>query len=103
MICTTRPRFCVRPSGTVVRVSVAAAVAMKSLSNPVSLCELCVSGALALQRRRAADDLRDLLCDRRLALAVVGPGERLRELPRVVGRILHRGAPRAVLRGRRLD
>ena len=50
---------------------------------------------LALQGRRAADDLRDLLRDLRLARAVVGPLEHLQNVAGVVGRVLHRRAPRA--------
>src|SRR3712207_3727610 len=57
----------------------------------------------ARQRRRAADDLRDLLRDPRLPRAVVGPPEDVEHLPRVVGRVLHRRPPRRLLGGRRLD
>src|SRR5215218_8551017 len=52
------------------------------------------------QRLRARDDFHDLLRDLRLALAVHLQGEVLDEVGRVLGRVAHRGHPRAVL-GRR--
>src|SRR5690242_11360729 len=59
-------------------------------------CPLSVVAVRRVPCRRATDDLGDLLRDRRLALPVVGPLEDLEDLAGVVGRVLHRGALRAV-------
>src|SRR6476659_2826310 len=56
-----------------------------------------------LERRGARNDLDQFLRDPRLPGAVVGQGERVDHLPRVLRRRLHRGHPRAVLRGRGLE
>ena len=64
---------------------------------------VCPAGPLPLKRRRAADDLGNLLSDLRLPLAIVGSLQQLENLTRVVGGVLHGGAPSPVLRGRGLD
>src|SRR5574337_131237 len=61
-------------------------------ASPVPKFPAGVARRLTLQGGRAAHDLRDLLGDRRLTLAVVGPVEQVEHLARVVGRVLHGGA-----------
>src|SRR3982751_3019916 len=50
-----------------------------------------------------ADDLGDLLGDLRLTSAVESATQHVEHLTRVVGRVLHRRAARALLAGSRLD
>src|SRR3954451_11731907 len=82
MTCTTRPTL--GAPGATVAVSGAVAAMYRS---PWSLIRLRL-----FQRRGAAHDLRDLLRDRGLAHPVVGAGERLEHVARVVGGVLHGGA-----------
>src|SRR4051794_15511658 len=97
MTCTTRPTFFFVDL-PVPTCSVAIAVAI-SVSRYHCDCPL----TLSLQRRRAAHDLRDLLGDLRLPLAIVGALQKLQDLACIVGGVLHGSAPGAVLTRRRLD